>query len=94
LPDEEGFEENVSDRGSENELDDIEPDTDVDSDATDDYNPQIPQAADAGKDSRDPDSDGDGHVAADNSGSIPAFTSRVWDSIASNYTPNVDFEYR
>ena len=86
MPDEEGFEENVSDRGSENELDDIEPDTDVDSDATDDYNPQIPQAADAGKDSRDPDSD--------NSGSIPAFTSRVWDSIASNYTPNVDFEYR
>jgi len=53
----------------------------MDLDTTEDYNPQIPQAADAGNDSRDPDSVGDGHVAADNSGSIPAFTPRIRDCI-------------
>src|SRR6218665_1592913 len=81
LSDEEGFEEYDSDRLSENELDDVEPETDV-----------RPTAADAG--SRDPDSAGDGHVEPDNSDSIPAFIPRVWDSIPCNYTPNVEFDYR
>src|SRR6218665_2674829 len=75
LSDEEGFEE--CDRLSENELDDVEPESDMDSDATEDYDPQIPHdadadvrptAADAG--SRDPDSAGDEHVERDNSGSL------------------------
>ena len=101
LSDEEGFEEYDSDRLSENELDDVEPESDMDSDATEDYDPQIPHdadadvrptAADAG--SRDPDSAGDGHVERDNSGSIPAFTPRIWESIPCNYTPNVEFDYR
>src|SRR6218665_2331678 len=43
---------------------------------------------------RDPDSAGDGHVERDNSGSIPAFTPRIWESIPCNYTPNVEFDYR
>src|SRR6218665_2674255 len=99
LSDEEGFEE--CDRLSENELDDVEPESDMDSDATEDYDPQIPHdadaevrptAADAG--SRDPDSAGDGLVERDNSGSIPAFTPRIWESIPCNYTPNVEFDYR
>src|SRR6218665_1029849 len=101
LSDEEGFEEYDSDRLSENELDDVEPESDMDSDATEDYDPQIPHdadadvrptAADAG--SRNPDSAGDGHVERDNSGSIPAFTPRIWESIPCNYTPNVEFDYR
>src|SRR6218665_3964685 len=37
LSDEEGFEEYDSDRLSENELDDVEPEADMDSDATEDY---------------------------------------------------------
>src|SRR6218665_3804218 len=77
LSDEEGFEEYDSDRLSENELDDVEPESDMDSDATEDYDPQIPHdadadvrptAADAGR--RDPDSAGDEHVERDNSGSL------------------------
>src|SRR6218665_1656347 len=101
LSDEEGFEEYDSDRLSENELDDVEPESDMDSDATEGYDPQIPHdadadvrptAADAG--SRNPDSAGDGHVERDNSGSIPAFTPCIWESIPCNYTPNVEFDYR
>jgi len=93
LSDDELFDDGDSDRYSDNQLDDVEPVSDDDSEATEAYD--YDNVAD------DSDNDGSGsqsqpgHLGAATAATTaaPVFAPRVWVPVDNGYTPNVDFDY-
>lgn len=93
LSDDELFDDSDSDRYSDNQLDDVEPVSDADSEATEAYDYDI--VAD------DSDNDGSGsqsqpgHLGAAIAATTaaPVFAPRVWVPVDNGYTPKVDFDY-